>query len=61
MTARMKTTAASIEQIIREQKHASAKEICNAVLAWAVEKDERLRETAPEQIDDKTVFIIKRT
>jgi serine phosphatase RsbU (regulator of sigma subunit) len=50
-----------IELIIREHKNGSAKEICNAVLAWAVAKDERLRETAPEQIDDKTVFIIKRT
>jgi serine phosphatase RsbU (regulator of sigma subunit) len=50
-----------IEQVIRERKGASAKEICNAVLAWAVEKDDRLRDTAPEQIDDKTVFIIKRT
>jgi serine phosphatase RsbU (regulator of sigma subunit) len=50
-----------IEQVIREHKDRSAKEICNAVLGWAVAKDERLRETAPEQIDDKTVFIIKRT
>jgi serine phosphatase RsbU (regulator of sigma subunit) len=50
-----------IEWVIRENKERSAKDICNAVLEWAVRKSERLRETAPEQIDDKTVFIIKRT
>ena len=50
-----------IEQVIRDCKERSAKEICNAVLGWAVQKDERLRLTAPGQIDDKTVFIIKRT
>jgi hypothetical protein len=40
----------------------SAKEICNALLDHALTEDERLRHNGDESlIDDKTVFIIKRT
>ena len=39
----------------------SAKDICAAVLAHAVERDQRLRDDdETDMIDDKTVFIIKR-
>jgi hypothetical protein len=39
----------------------SAKDICNALLESAVSKDGYLPQTAEDdQIDDKTVFIIKK-
>ncbi|HVZ61169.1 MAG TPA: PP2C family protein-serine/threonine phosphatase [Terriglobales bacterium] len=51
-----------IEQTIQEHKHKSAREICNAVLAHAVSKDHYYKSIdAADRIDDKTVFIIKRT
>jgi serine phosphatase RsbU (regulator of sigma subunit) len=38
-----------------------AKEICNALLEYAVKKDDQLRQNGEQDlIDDKTVFIIKR-
>ena len=50
-----------IERVIGEHKDASAKEICNAVLQWAVKRDELLRQTGETAlIDDKTVLVIKR-
>jgi serine phosphatase RsbU (regulator of sigma subunit) len=50
-----------IEKIIQEQKHKPAKEICDAILEYALLKDEGLRGTGEsDRIDDKTVFIIKR-
>jgi serine phosphatase RsbU (regulator of sigma subunit) len=50
-----------IEQIIRRHKTESAKEICNAILQFAVTQDERLEQLSEnDRIDDKTVFIIKR-
>jgi serine phosphatase RsbU (regulator of sigma subunit) len=50
-----------IEQIFREQKQKTPKEICNAILEYALRNDDRLRQTGePDRIDDKTVFIIKR-
>ena len=51
-----------IEQVIREHQNQSAKAICDAILAYAVEQDERLKQIGEEdRLDDKTVFIIKRT
>ena len=51
-----------IESIIREHEHESAKDICNAILAYAVKRDGLLRQEGhSDEIDDKTVFIIKRT
>jgi len=48
-----------IEQVMRDHKNAPAKEICSAILEYAVEQDERLIDEQ-DRIDDKTVVIIKR-
>jgi len=51
-----------IETIIREHEQESAKDICNAILGYAVRRDSLLRQEGhSDEIDDKTVFIIKRT
>jgi serine phosphatase RsbU (regulator of sigma subunit) len=53
---------ARIEELLRQHEDHSAKEICNAILNYAREKDKRLRQlNETDLIDDKTVFIIKRT
>ena len=50
-----------IERIIREHKDEPAKEICNAILSYAVENDEYLKRIKEDdRIDDKTAFVIKR-
>lgn len=50
-----------IEAIVREHKHQPAKDICNAVLDYAVRKDTYLQQIGQADIiDDKTVIIIKR-
>ena len=50
-----------LENVMREHYRQSAKEICGALLNYAVKKDEGLRQIGePDRIDDKTVFIIKR-
>jgi serine phosphatase RsbU (regulator of sigma subunit) len=51
-----------LEGVVRERYRQPAKEICNALLEYAVKKDERLRQIGEQdRIDDKTVFIIKRS
>ena len=50
-----------IEQVIGDHRNESAKTICNVVLEYAVKQDDYLRINEPDRIDDKTVFIIKRT
>ena len=51
-----------IEAVLREHCQQSAKDICNALLDYAVKHDDRLRQYGDEAlIDDKTVFIIKRS
>ena len=51
-----------LEGILREHVRAPAREICNAVMDYALRQDEKLRESGDEAlIDDKTVFIVKRT
>jgi serine phosphatase RsbU (regulator of sigma subunit) len=51
-----------IEQVIREHQNQPAKTICDAILGYAVEQDERLKQIGEEdRLDDKTVFIMKRT
>ena len=51
-----------LETVIRERHRQSAKDICSAVLDEALKQDQRLRENGDEAlIDDKTVFIIKRS
>jgi serine phosphatase RsbU (regulator of sigma subunit) len=50
-----------LENIMRENCLRSAKDLCNALLDYAVQRDQRLRQAGEEfRIDDKTVFIIKR-
>jgi hypothetical protein len=47
---------------LREHYRRPARDICNALLDHAVKQDERLRQNGDEDlIDDKTVFIVKRT
>jgi serine phosphatase RsbU (regulator of sigma subunit) len=51
-----------LENVMREYNLLSAKEICNALLEYAVKRDDRLRQIGEQdRIDDKTVFIIKRS
>ncbi len=51
-----------LEGVMRERYRQPAKEICSALLEYAVNKDEHLRQIGePDRIDDKTVFIIKRS
>ena len=50
-----------LEAVMREHSTQPTKDICNALLEYAVKKDERLRQIGePDRIDDKTVFIIRR-
>ena len=50
-----------LEELMREQCNRPAKEICHALLEYALRKDDHLRRTdEQDRIDDKTVFIIKR-
>ena len=51
-----------LEAILRQYCLRPAKDICNALLEYAVKEDDRLRQVGDQDlIDDKTVFIIKRT
>jgi serine phosphatase RsbU (regulator of sigma subunit) len=51
-----------LEAVMREHCLLPAKEICNALLEYAVMEDHHLRQIGEEdRIDDKTVFIIKRS
>jgi hypothetical protein len=51
-----------LEELMRTHSSLSAKEICSAVLGYATRKDQRLRDRGEgDLVDDKTVFIIKRT
>jgi serine phosphatase RsbU (regulator of sigma subunit) len=51
-----------IEQVIRENRKKPVREVCKAVLDYAVKQDkELLKDGEEDRIDDKTVIIIKRT
>src|SRR5271156_547924 len=51
-----------LEAVMREHYRGPAREICNALLDYAVKQDDLLRQNGDEAlIDDKTVFIVKRT
>ena len=51
-----------LEAVLREYQTGSAREICDALMRSALEEDDKLRESGDEAlIDDKTVFIVKRT
>ena len=56
-----KTERQELESVMREHGLLPAKDMCNALLEYAVKRDHRLRQIGEEdRIDDKTVFIIKR-
>jgi len=51
-----------LEGLMRAHSSLSAKDICSAVLAYAIEKDQRFRDSGEtDRVDDKTVFVIKRS
>jgi serine phosphatase RsbU (regulator of sigma subunit) len=51
-----------LESILQEYYEKSARDICNAVMDYALAQDARLRQRGDQAlIDDKTVFIVKRT
>ena len=51
-----------LEGVMRDHCRESAKDICNALLEHAVQQDDQLRQNdSADLIDDKTVFIVKRT
>jgi serine phosphatase RsbU (regulator of sigma subunit) len=50
-----------LETVMREHNLQPPKDICNALLEYARQRDDRLRQIGEEdRIDDRTVFIIKR-
>jgi serine phosphatase RsbU (regulator of sigma subunit) len=50
-----------LEKVMRDHHVLSAKDICHALLEYAVKKDDHLRQISEQdRIDDKTVFIIRR-
>jgi serine phosphatase RsbU (regulator of sigma subunit) len=50
-----------LEELMRVNSSRSAKDICGAVLHYAVRKDQRFRDSGEtDLVDDKTVFVIKR-
>lgn len=50
-----------LEEVMRQHYREPAKGICNALLEYALKRDDRLRQVGEaDRIDDKTVFIIKR-
>jgi serine phosphatase RsbU (regulator of sigma subunit) len=50
-----------LESVMSEHSSLSPKQMCYALLQYAVKRDDRLRQLGQEyRIDDKTVFIIKR-
>lgn len=57
-----KETREQLEAVLREHYQQHPKDICNALLDQAIKQDDRLRQNGDEElIDDKTVFIVKRT
>jgi serine phosphatase RsbU (regulator of sigma subunit) len=51
-----------IEAVIASHEQQPAKVICDAILGYALNRDEKLRKTGRiDEIDDKTAFIIRRT
>jgi serine phosphatase RsbU (regulator of sigma subunit) len=51
-----------IERVVRDHHNQPAREICNAILEYAVKQDEYLKQIGEtDRIDDKTAFVIKRS
>ena len=52
----------ALEEILQNHKDDPARKICDAIMAYALIQDEALRLQGEEAlIDDKTVFVVKRT
>jgi serine phosphatase RsbU (regulator of sigma subunit) len=52
---------AQLQSILQEHQNESARDICNAIMDYALQQDELLRASGEDAlIDDKTVFIVKR-
>jgi serine phosphatase RsbU (regulator of sigma subunit) len=50
-----------LEAVMLENYRKPARDICNAILSFAVEQDDKLRQAGDQDlIDDKTVLVIKR-
>jgi len=50
----------ALERILREYKNRPPREICDAILDYALDQDESLKKIGEaDRIDDKTAFIIK--
>ena len=50
-----------LERVMRDHKDQAARETCNALLDYAVKRDERLQQIGEaDVIYDKTLFVIKR-
>ena len=55
-----KEARAVLERIVRDHKYRPAKDICNAILDYALQQDDHLNRIGEgDRIDDKTAFIIK--
>jgi serine phosphatase RsbU (regulator of sigma subunit) len=55
-------TREQLEAVLREHYRQPARDICNALLDYALKQDDQLRANGDAAlIDDKTVFIVKRT
>jgi len=55
------TAREQLEAVLRKHYLESARDICNALLDYAVQEDDHFRQNGDEAlIDDKTVFIVKR-
>jgi serine phosphatase RsbU (regulator of sigma subunit) len=51
-----------LEAILQQHQGQSAKDICSALLDYAVWQDDHRRQACDEDlIDDKTVFVVRRT
>ena len=56
------STRQQLEAILQQHHQESARDICEALMSFARQQDELLRDAGDEAlIDDKTVFIVKRT
>jgi serine phosphatase RsbU (regulator of sigma subunit) len=52
----------AIEAILQQHHQEPARDICDALMEYALQQDDLLRQSGDEAlIDDKTVFIVKRT
>jgi len=52
----------SLESILQQHHQQPARNICDAIMEFALQQDDLLRQAGDESlIDDKTVFIVKRT